>query len=89
MPSRDDNYRMTRSGPGAPAGGLLRRYWQPAALVEELDSERPLKAIRLLGEDLILFRDNARRYGLVGRNCAHRGVDLKFGRLEDGGLRCP
>lgn len=89
MLSRDDNDRMTRTGLDAPAGGLLRRYWQPAALVEELDGERPLKAIRLLGEDLVLFRDDAGRYGLVGRRCSHRGVDLKFGRLEDGGLRCP
>ena len=89
MLSRDDNDRMTRTGPEAPAGGLLRRYWQPAALVEELDGERPLKAIRLLGENLVLFRDDAGRYGLVGRSCSHRGVDLKFGRLEDGGLRCP
>jgi len=80
---------MTRTGLGAPGGELLRRYWQPAALVEELSGERPLKTIRLLGEELVLFRDDAKRYGLLGRNCAHRGVDLKFGRLEDGGLRCP
>ena len=89
MLSRDDNERVTRTGPDAPAGDLLRRYWQPAALVEELDGERPLTTVRLMGEDLVLFRDDDGRYGLVGRRCAHRGVDLKFARIEDGGLRCP
>ncbi len=89
MLSREDNERVTRTGKEAPAGGLLRRYWQPAGLVEELDGDRPLKAVRLMGEDLVLFRDDTGRYGLVGRRCSHRGVDLKFARIEDGGLRCP
>jgi phenylpropionate dioxygenase-like ring-hydroxylating dioxygenase large terminal subunit len=89
MLSHEDNDRVTRTGKEAPAGELMRRYWQPAALVEELDGDRPLKAIRLLGEDLVLFRDDDGRHGLVGRRCPHRGVDLKFARLEDGGLRCP
>ena len=89
MLSRDDNERVTRTGPDAPAGALMRRYWQPAALVEELDGDRPVKAIRLMGEDLVLFRGDDGGYGLVGRRCPHRGVDLKYARLEDGGLRCP
>ncbi len=89
MLSHEDNERVTRTGKETPAGELMRRYWQPAALVEELDGARPLKAVRLLGEDLVLFRDDDGRYGLVGRRCPHRGVDLKFARLEDGGLRCP
>ncbi len=89
MLSAEQNERVTRTGPGTPAGALLRHYWQPAALVEELDEERPLKAVRLLGEDLVVLREASGRYGLLGRHCSHRGADLCFGRLEDGGLRCP
>jgi nitrite reductase/ring-hydroxylating ferredoxin subunit len=86
--SREDNEKLTRSGPGTPLGRLLRAYWQPAALVSEMPAERPVKAVRLLGEDLVLFRTEGGGWALVGRFCAHRGVDLSFGRLEDGGLRC-
>ena len=89
MLSQDQNRLVTETGPGTPAGDLLRRYWQPAALSEELAGERPVKAVRLMGEDLVAFRDEAGRPGLLGRHCAHRGADLCFGRLEDGGLRCP
>lgn len=89
MLAREENDLVTRTGPGTPAGELLRRYWQPAALTEELPPERPVKAVRLLGEDLVLFRDEQARYGLLGRHCSHRATDLSFGRLEDGGLRCP
>ena len=89
MLSREDNGRLTQTGPEAPAGRLLRAYWQPAALVSEMPAERPVKAVRLMGEDLVLFkRDGDREWGLVSRYCAHRGVDLSYGRLEDGGLRC-
>lgn len=86
--NRHDNDLMTRVGPGTPAGQLLRQYWQPAALAEELEGPRSAKAMRLLGEDLVLFRDQAGRYGLVDRRCPHRGADLAYGRLGDGGLRC-
>jgi len=88
MLSAEQNDRITRVGPGKPAGALLRRYWQPAALVDELAGHRPIKPVRLLGEDLVLYRDDKGRYGLLGRSCPHRGTDLAFGRLEDGGLRC-
>jgi hypothetical protein len=88
MLSAATNDRITRTGPEAPAGTLMRRYWQPAALADELAGNRPIKAVRLMGEDLVLFRDDRGRYGLVGRSCPHRGTDLSFGRLEDGGLRC-
>src|SRR5688572_92324 len=87
MLKQADNERVTRSGPGTPLGRLMRAYWQPAALVSEMPAERPVKAVRLLGEDLVLFR-RAGGWALVGRFCAHRGVDLSFGRLEDGNLRC-
>jgi phenylpropionate dioxygenase-like ring-hydroxylating dioxygenase large terminal subunit len=78
---------MTRIGAGTPAGRLLRNYWQPVALVDELQGSRPVKAVRLLGEDLVLFKEKD-RYGLLERHCPHRGADLAYGRLEDGGLRC-
>lgn len=89
MTTAAENELMTRIGPGTAAGKLLRQYWQPAALVEELSSPRPVLPVRLMGEDLVLFRDEQGRYGLMERGCPHRGADLCFGRLESGGLRCP
>lgn len=88
MLSAEQNDLITRVGPGTPAGELMRRYWQPAALVDELAGNRPIKPVRLFGEDLVIFKDDKGRYGLVGRRCPHRGTDLAYGRLEDGGLRC-
>ncbi len=88
MLSVEQNDLITRIGPGTPAGTLMRRYWQPAALVDELAGNRPVKPVRLLGESLVLFRDAQGRYGLMERACPHRGTDLAFGRLENGGLRC-
>lgn len=85
----EQNDLVTLTGRNTAGGELMRRYWQPAALTEELPSDRPVKYIKLMGEDLVLFKDDQGRYGLVGRHCSHRGVDLCFGRLEDGGLRCP
>ncbi len=87
MISREQNELMTRIGPGTPAGRLLRRYWQPVALVDELQGPRPVKPARILGEDLVLFGCKG-KYGLIDRHCAHRGADLAYGRLEEGGLRC-
>jgi phenylpropionate dioxygenase-like ring-hydroxylating dioxygenase large terminal subunit len=88
MMSAEQNDLMTKTGPAAPAGALLRRYWQPAALSEELEGDRPIKAIRLLGQNVVLFRDEKGTLGLIDRDCPHRGADLAFGRIEDGGLRC-
>src|SRR5262249_48350668 len=88
MLSAEQNDFITRVGSGTPAGTLLRRYWQPAALVDELAGNRPVKPVRLLGEDLVLFRDESGRYGLLARACPHRGTDLAYGRLENGGRRC-
>jgi len=92
----DKNDLVTRIGPGTPCGALLRSYWQPAALLDEFEprfdprmADRPVKAVRLLGQDLVLFRDGAGRYGLIDRHCPHRGADLAFGRIEPEGLRCP
>lgn len=88
MLTSERNALATRTGPGTGCGGLMRSYWQPAALSEELAGERPACAVRLLGEDLVLYRGGDGRPALVGRRCPHRGADLLYGRLEDGGLRC-
>ncbi|MGP9811278.1 aromatic ring-hydroxylating dioxygenase subunit alpha [Rhodopseudomonas sp. NSM] len=88
MMSQEQNDLITRIGPATPCGKLMRAYWQPAALVDELEGERPIKPVRLLGEDFVLFKDEQGRYGLIDRDCPHRGADLAFGRLEGGGLRC-
>ncbi len=92
----EHNELLTRIGPGTACGALLRRYWQPAALLDEFDprldprmAQRPVKAVRLLGQDLVLFRDGQGRFGLLDRDCPHRGADLSFGRHEPEGLRCP
>lgn len=89
MLSAEQNRLITQTGADTPGGQVLRRYWQPVALAEELEGERPVKAVRVLGEDLVAFRDESGRWGLIGRHCPHRGADLCYGRLEDGGLRCP
>ncbi len=81
------NDTFTRVGAGTPMGGLLRRYWHPVAAVAELD-DHPVKPVRLMGEDLVLYRDLSGRYGLVGRQCAHRSADLTNGHVEQDGIRC-
>ena len=86
MLSREENDLYTRVGPGTPAGEMLRRYWHPIGFAAEL-KKRPVKT-RLLGEDLVLFRDDAGKLGLLTLRCAHRGTSLEFGHIEDGGLRC-
>ncbi|UFZ03031.1 aromatic ring-hydroxylating dioxygenase subunit alpha [Bradyrhizobium ontarionense] len=88
MMSHEQNDLITRIGQAAPAGKLMRMYWQPAALVDELAGERPIRAVKLLGQHFVLFKDEQGRYGLLDRDCPHRGADLAFGRLENGGLRC-
>jgi phenylpropionate dioxygenase-like ring-hydroxylating dioxygenase large terminal subunit len=83
------NELLTRTGPGAPAGDLFRRYWLPALLVEELpENDCPPVRVKILSERLIAFRDSEGRFGLIDEFCAHRGVSLWFGRVEECGLRC-
>ena len=89
MMKQERNELVTQTGPGSPAGNVMRQYWIPAALSDELEGERPITPVRLLGEDLVLFRDDDGALGLIDRQCPHRGIDLCYGRLEDGGLRCP
>ena len=89
MISAEQNEFITRVGPGAPAGQLLRRYWQPVALVDELTGPRPVRPVKLMGQHFVLFRDENGQLGMLDRDCPHRGADLAFGRLEGGGIRCP
>ena len=89
MMSQEKNDEITLVGPGRPAGKVLRQYWMPAALGDELIGKRPVVPVTLLGEKLVLFRDESGALGLIDRHCPHRGADLCFGRLEDNGLRCP
>ena len=88
MLSDEDNQLLTRVGPGTPCGELLRRYWHPIAGARELTEEQPKKRIKILGEELVLFRDQKGGYGLIGEHCSHRGTSLYYGFLEGGGIRC-
>jgi phthalate 4,5-dioxygenase len=88
MLSREHNELLTRTGPGTPAGELFRRYWQPVALAEELPPGAPPRAVRIMSEDLVLFRDALDEIGLMGLRCPHRGADLSYARVEGDGLRC-
>jgi 5,5'-dehydrodivanillate O-demethylase len=85
--SVEANDRLTQVSSGTPMGELLRRYWHPIAATAEL-SERPTKSVRVLGEDLVLYRDRSGTYGLLDRLCPHRRVDLTYGIPEEHGLRC-
>ena len=86
MPPPTYKEELTEVGPGTPMGELLRRYWHPVGMAADAcDTPRKL---RVLGEDLILFRDKTGRPGLVYPHCAHRGASLYYGKVEEGGIRC-
>ena len=87
MLTAQQNEQLSQVGRGTPGGELMRRYWHPIAAAVELD-ERPTKPVRLLGEDLVLFKDLSGTVGLIGRLCPHRRVDLSYGIPEEHGLRC-
>lgn len=89
MLAPEDNEALTRIGPGTVMGTLFRRFWLPALLESELAGcDGPPVRLRLLGEDLVAFRDNDGRVGIIDAYCAHRRAHLFFGRNESGGLRC-
>ena len=88
MLSKAENERLTRVGPGTAMGELLRHYWHPFLYPDELEPDGPPLRVRLLGEDLIAFRDSTGAVGLLGDHCSHRGASLFYGRNEEGGLRC-
>ncbi len=84
--THEPNHELTRVGPGTPCGELMRRYWHPVALSTEA-TDLP-RVIRILGEDLVLFRDLSGAAGLVHRHCPHRGASLEYGVCEAAGIRC-
>jgi 5,5'-dehydrodivanillate O-demethylase oxygenase subunit len=88
MLSREDNELLTRVGPGTPCGELLRRYWMPLCPAAEITAEKPKRRVRILGEDLVLFRDGKGRFGLLPEHCPHRHASLYHGFVEEDGLRC-
>ena len=81
-----EDAELTRVGYGTPMGELLRRYWQPVCLSAEID-ELP-KFTKILGEELVAFRDKRGRVGVLDAHCCHRGTSLEYGRIEDEGIRC-
>ena len=88
MLSAEDNELLTRIGPGTPMGNLQRRYWHIVAAVDEM-KDRWTKRVRILGEDLVLFRDRTGKYGLIGEFCPHRRASLAYGIPTEDGIRCP
>jgi 5,5'-dehydrodivanillate O-demethylase len=88
MESAEANELLTRVGPGTPMGDLMRRYWQPIGAISEMDGKWTRK-VRLLGEDLVLFRDRQGRMGLVAEQCTHRRASLLHGIPTQDGIRCP
>ncbi len=84
----EENELLSRVGPRTLMGDLLRQYWMPALLSREVEPDGPPLRIRLLGEDLLAFRDTSGSVGLLAENCSHRGASLFFGRNEECGLRC-
>jgi 5,5'-dehydrodivanillate O-demethylase len=88
MLTQEENELFTRIGRGTPAGQLLRHYWHVVAAASELTEKKPKKRVRVLGEDLVLFRDGRGQYGLVAEHCSHRGASLYYGFVEEDGIRC-
>src|SRR5574341_1648252 len=89
MLTKEENELLVRTGAEAPMGRLMRRYWIPALLSEEIpEPDCPPVQVRLLGEELVAFRDSRGRIGLLGEHCMHRGTSLFYGRNEESGLRC-
>ena len=89
MLSKENNELLTRIGPGTPMGAVMRRYWIPVAFSASVDTpDGPPVRVRMLGENLVLFRDTSGRIGLLDEYCPHRTASMFFGRNEECGLRC-
>jgi 5,5'-dehydrodivanillate O-demethylase len=84
----EENELLTRVGRGTPGGELLRRYWQPVAAALELTEQKPIKAIKILGEELVVYRDKSGRYGMMAEQCPHRHASLAYGSVDAEGIRC-
>jgi 5,5'-dehydrodivanillate O-demethylase len=89
MLTREENELLTRVDRGTPCGELLRRYWHPVAAATELTEEKPIRPVKILGEELVVYRDKKGDYGLVGEHCPHRSASLAYGRVDEEGIRCP
>ena len=88
MISKEQNKKITQVGPGTPMGNVLRHYWYPVAATSEMENKYT-KKVRLLGEDLVLFKDTTGKLGLIEERCPHRGVSLAKGFPDENGIRCP
>ncbi len=88
MLTEQENARLTQVGPGTPMGNLLRRYWQPIATLPDLEREDVLP-VRILGENLVLYRTERGEMGLIQERCPHRSASLAFGIPDEEGIRCP
>src|SRR5438270_11441874 len=86
--TEEENRKLAQVGAGTPGGELLRRYWHPVAGLHQLTDEAPTALVRLLGEDLVLFRDKTGRVGLLADHCPHRGASLLYGRVKERGIAC-
>ena len=87
MLTKEQHQRLAEVGPGTPMGELLRRYWHPIAATADLDAD-PVRPVRLLGENLTLFRTQRGEIGLIAERCAHRGISMAYGIPQPNGLRC-
>jgi 5,5'-dehydrodivanillate O-demethylase len=87
MITKEMNDRLTQTTPGTPMGNMLRRYWHVVGTAPELETD-PVRPVRLLGENLVLFKDEAGKLGLVAERCAHRGISMAYGIPQENGLRC-
>jgi 5,5'-dehydrodivanillate O-demethylase len=88
MLTAEENELLTRVGPGTPGGEFLRRYWHPIGLIRDLSETTPTRFVRLLGENLVLFKDKSGNVGLLADHCSHRGASLLYGRVEERGIAC-
>ena len=88
MMTQEENDRLTRVGKGTPMGELMRRYWHAIATTADLDND-PVRRVRILGENLTLYRSESGELGLVAERCPHRGAELAYGIPDTRGLRCP
>src|SRR5579862_8947406 len=87
MLTKEANERLTRVGPSTVMGEVMRRYWFPIATLPDLDRE-PVRPVKIMGEQLALFRSDDGSLGLIQQRCPHRGASLLYGIPEEGGLRC-
>jgi 5,5'-dehydrodivanillate O-demethylase len=88
MITQEENELLTRVGPGTKMGNLLRRYWQPVAGLAEMKDRWTMK-VRMLGEDLVLYKTRGGKFGLIGEQCPHRKASLAYGIPTEEGIRCP